>query len=305
MPEPTAANPHTITLCWSPEQNFGQVSLLSTRAPAPVVLGALRAGDTPETVAAEYGLSVDEVRLLQRFAEELVGTVLPRNEGVKTTVLGVKRTRFGPVEADVNPDGTAAITHEGGLWRTVEDVRASAAGLLAAAAWVEQQTMEPTTVFEWLRRHSQAIGLDRKVLLHLAAHAENDQYVRLFDMPAAAAALELDWTQLSDSLANLCNMGELEERHGHTVYAFPTYEARHEEPMMNRKEGRLLTSQLPDAVMRAAAEHGHTFESDPPAALTSMLRWTCTQRECGRAILVRPDGTAYGSATTEDCGSWD
>jgi hypothetical protein len=32
--EPTAANPHTITLCWTPEQNFGQDSVYPTRAPS-------------------------------------------------------------------------------------------------------------------------------------------------------------------------------------------------------------------------------------------------------------------------------
>lgn len=71
MVEPTATNPHTITLCWTPEQNFGQVSVYPTRAPVYAVLGLLRAGEAPETVAHEHGLSVDEVRLLGRLADEL------------------------------------------------------------------------------------------------------------------------------------------------------------------------------------------------------------------------------------------
>lgn len=48
----------------------------------------------------------------------------------------------------------------------------------------------------------------------------------------------------------------------------------------------------------AAADRGHAVEWDPPAALTSVTRWTCTR--CGSAVLVRHD-IPYGTAYTEDC----
>jgi hypothetical protein len=43
----------------------------------------------------------------------------------------------------------------------------------------------------------------------------------------------------------------------------------------------------------------HTLANDPPAALTSMRRRTCVV--CGAAVLTRPDGTQYGSATERTC----
>lgn len=44
---------------------------------------------------------------------------------------------------------------------------------------------------------------------------------------------------------------------------------------------------------------GHEFEHDPPAVMSSMRRETCSK--CGRARLIRRDGTSYGSATERDC----
>lgn len=44
-----------------------------------------------------------------------------------------------------------------------------------------------------------------------------------------------------------------------------------------------------------AQNRGHVMEWDPPAALTAMKRWTCSR--CYEALLVRPDGTAYGNAS--------
>lgn len=42
----------------------------------------------------------------------------------------------------------------------------------------------------------------------------------------------------------------------------------------------------------------HTFADDPPHALSSVSRWTCTQ--CGRAILTNGP-VIYGSATQAAC----
>lgn len=74
MSAPTARDPHTITLCWTPDQNFGRVSCLNGRAPLSAVLGLLWAGETRETVAAEYGLTAKEVEVLAVLADELLDT---------------------------------------------------------------------------------------------------------------------------------------------------------------------------------------------------------------------------------------
>lgn len=52
--------------------------------------------------------------------------------------------------------------------------------------------------------------------------------------------------------------------------------------------------------LRAAA-NGHEMEWDPPAALTSMSRWTC--RRCGDAVLYREYelDAAYGSVLADRC----
>lgn len=57
------------------------------------------------------------------------------------------------------------------------------------------------------------------------------------------------------------------------------------------------TPALPDQVT-AAVKAGHALESDPPAALTAVRRWTCTT--CGDAVLLR-EGHAYGGATERTC----
>ena len=55
--------------------------------------------------------------------------------------------------------------------------------------------------------------------------------------------------------------------------------------------------ELPDRVA-AEVRAGHTFESDPPHALTSVSRWTCTT--CGDAVLLNGH-VVYGSATQRTC----
>lgn len=53
-------------------------------------------------------------------------------------------------------------------------------------------------------------------------------------------------------------------------------------------------------IVKEAAGHGHQFEWDPPAALTSLRgRWTCSR--CGNAVLMRNDRSCYGSAAGNDC----
>ncbi|GAA1065288.1 hypothetical protein [Streptomyces asiaticus] len=47
-----------------------------------------------------------------------------------------------------------------------------------------------------------------------------------------------------------------------------------------------------------AVANGHRFEDDPPHALSSVSRWTCTA--CGAAAL-RNGPVEYGSAMTTPC----
>jgi uncharacterized protein (DUF433 family) len=69
--EPTAASPWTVTLAWTPDQNVGAVSAMPGRAPVWAVVGSLRAGEDAETVAAEYGLTPEEVEVLRHLADDL------------------------------------------------------------------------------------------------------------------------------------------------------------------------------------------------------------------------------------------
>lgn len=62
-----------------------------------------------------------------------------------------------------------------------------------------------------------------------------------------------------------------------------------------------MTSPLPKPVRHASVVLGHVLQWDPPAAATAIDRWTCVSRTCGRAVLVRPDGTGYGSALDSPC----
>lgn len=72
--EPSAAAPWTVTLAWTPDQNFGAVSAVNGRVALHAIFGLLHAGEAHEAVAAEFGLSGEEVAVLDRLRQE---TVLP------------------------------------------------------------------------------------------------------------------------------------------------------------------------------------------------------------------------------------
>ena len=60
-----------------PEVRFGKPVIEGTRVPVAIVVGAVAAGDTPEEVAREFGISVEDVRAAlgyaaQRLEEEAV-----------------------------------------------------------------------------------------------------------------------------------------------------------------------------------------------------------------------------------------
>lgn len=70
MTDPTAAEPYTIALAWSPDQNFGYVSTLNGRVPIASVVGLIRVKEPLEVVADEYGLTVEQVTVIARLADE-------------------------------------------------------------------------------------------------------------------------------------------------------------------------------------------------------------------------------------------
>jgi hypothetical protein len=51
-------------------------------------------------------------------------------------------------------------------------------------------------------------------------------------------------------------------------------------------------------IPQRALDLGHDLVWDPPAAITSVWRWTC--RRCDRAVLDRA-GVVYGSAVEAQC----
>lgn len=69
--EPTAPAPRTVEIAWTPDQNFGRVSTLNRRVPLFAIARAVRAGDSVEEIADDYGLTVEQVTVIARLAEEV------------------------------------------------------------------------------------------------------------------------------------------------------------------------------------------------------------------------------------------
>lgn len=70
VPEPTAADPWTVTLAWTPDQSHGYVSTLEGRVPIASIVGLIRVKETHAQIAAEYGLPIEQVQLIARLADE-------------------------------------------------------------------------------------------------------------------------------------------------------------------------------------------------------------------------------------------
>lgn len=66
----TAKDPWTVTLGWTPDQNFGRVSVMPNRTPVYAIVGLLRAGETHETVASEFDLAVEQVKVIDWLGDE-------------------------------------------------------------------------------------------------------------------------------------------------------------------------------------------------------------------------------------------
>lgn len=71
MTQPTAADPWLLTLAWTPDQNWGAVSLLPSRTPVWVVIEQLLAGTTRGALATEYDLTDEAITVLANLAADL------------------------------------------------------------------------------------------------------------------------------------------------------------------------------------------------------------------------------------------
>lgn len=79
--EPTAAAPWLVTLCWTPAQNHGRVAVFPGRVPVWSVWGLLAAGETPEVVAEEVGLTGSEVAVLDVLRRDAADHLAPDGPG--------------------------------------------------------------------------------------------------------------------------------------------------------------------------------------------------------------------------------
>lgn len=53
------------------------------RTPLYVIVGRLRAGEPPQDVADDFGLAVEQVEVLRRFADEVAAFPLGRSVGTR------------------------------------------------------------------------------------------------------------------------------------------------------------------------------------------------------------------------------
>ncbi len=60
-----------------PDVRFGKPCIADTRVDVATVVGAIAAGESPETAAGEYAISVDQVRAALRYATHLAGHFPP------------------------------------------------------------------------------------------------------------------------------------------------------------------------------------------------------------------------------------
>ena len=61
----------------NPDVRFGKPCVAGTRIDVATVVGAIAAGDTPQTVAEEYQLSEEQVQAALRYAAHLADHVPP------------------------------------------------------------------------------------------------------------------------------------------------------------------------------------------------------------------------------------
>jgi uncharacterized protein (DUF433 family) len=60
-----------------PDVRFGKPCIAGTRIDVATIVGALAAGETTDTVAAEYALSIDQVRAALSYAAHVAAHLPP------------------------------------------------------------------------------------------------------------------------------------------------------------------------------------------------------------------------------------
>jgi uncharacterized protein (DUF433 family) len=60
-----------------PDVRFGKPCLSGTRIDVATMVGALAAGESPDTVAAEYAISLDQVRTALAYAAHVAAHLPP------------------------------------------------------------------------------------------------------------------------------------------------------------------------------------------------------------------------------------
>lgn len=55
-----------------PAVQFGKPVIAGTRVPVSIIVGHIAAGDTPEQVAEEYKLELEDVRAALKYASKIV-----------------------------------------------------------------------------------------------------------------------------------------------------------------------------------------------------------------------------------------
>lgn len=56
-----------------PAVQFGKPVIVGTRVPVDIIVGHIAAGNTPEQVAADYGLKLGDVRAALKYASKIIG----------------------------------------------------------------------------------------------------------------------------------------------------------------------------------------------------------------------------------------
>jgi uncharacterized protein (DUF433 family) len=64
-------------IAMNPDVRFGKPCLAGTRIDVATIIGAIAAGDTVETVASEYAISVEQVRTTLAYAAHVAAHLPP------------------------------------------------------------------------------------------------------------------------------------------------------------------------------------------------------------------------------------
>lgn len=118
--EPTARHPYKVTLCWTPDQNSGRVSVFPSRSPVRAIWGRLAAGEDPDLVAADYGCTPIEVAVLDVLRADADGQD-PGPDKVRAALAELVRLKKHKDEHGPTEDYLAA---KGPAWARAEEALA-------------------------------------------------------------------------------------------------------------------------------------------------------------------------------------